>query len=235
MVLSCQPLTSPLTTALAVVGVRPAATKRQLVDERRREHVRRIALRDHVIPVPLERRDDPGDAAPRVCVPLRVAGPTLHQVRERVRHQRVDALRELPLELHLHRVVQRLAVGLVLALKVVAVLREGPECLCDRRVAADHLLHPAGIGQRHAVEARLPRLELVVEPGPERQVARVNRVQRIDARGHPAAGGPDVRHAHRELVAELAIHRDVPLVRCTDARCHRCCGSRCSARSCSRT
>ena len=152
------------------VHVFPALPNRQLVDERGRQHVRRVGRRDHLVAIGLERGDHALQPAPGHGVPLGVVGRARDRLRQRVRHQPVDAVRESLLELHLQRVVVRRPVVLVEALQVAAVLREGPQRLGHRRRTAGHLIDPTRIWQRHAVQAGHVGGEFVVERLTHRQV-----------------------------------------------------------------
>ena len=77
---------------------------------------------------------------------------------------------------------------------------------------SEHMAAFLGIGKRDAVEAGHAGLELVVELIPHRQIRWVDRVDRFDARREPAAGTTDITNAQGQVLAELPIHRDVPLV-----------------------
>ena len=83
--------------------------------------------------------------------------------RARVGDQGPQAIVELFFDLELQRVIGRVAGVLIDALQLTAVLRIGQQSLRERRRAGRHLLNPALIGYRHAVQARIAGLKFVVE------------------------------------------------------------------------
>ena len=172
-----------------------------------------VVGRERPVAVLLEGRDGTARGVPGERVALGVVGAARVDAAQRVGHEEVRAVREALLELGLQRVVVGGAVVLVEALQVVAVLRVGQEGLRHRRRAARHLLDPARVRQRHAVERRHARLELVVQLVAEREVLRVDGVQRLVARGHALAVAAHVGEAEGEALGDLAVDRQVPLLR----------------------
>src|SRR5204863_3257773 len=77
----------------------------------------------------------------------------------RIRSEHPDAVRVPLLRFHLEAVVGAVARVLVLTQQLAAVLRERQKRLSHVRRASE-LVHPSGVRNAHAVQARLPWLKI---------------------------------------------------------------------------
>src|SRR5262245_65792802 len=104
--------------------------------------------------------------------------------------------------------LRRMADVLLDSADIAAILRERKQRLGERWRARLHLADPAGIRNRHAVQADLARFELIKETRAvlSEQLG-IERVERLDIRQKPRPFVADVSGADRTRVGRLMFDR----------------------------